>query len=161
MIVLFVKLLVVSFGHMFLQIIKYLLKICEEFKIYLQIVIKKICVVVTSIPNVPYFITGEGSLLDPCGPECIHEINGAYFPHPQDCTKFYQCNHHIAHLHNCSAHLYFNPTLNVCDFPEAAGCTADPDFDCEAGEPTTQPPTTPEGKKQTRVIVKRLKDISR
>ncbi|GJQ81034.1 hypothetical protein Trydic_g21843 [Trypoxylus dichotomus] len=39
-----------------------------------------------------------------------------------DCTIFYKCNWGVPILFNCPAGLYFNPVLNVCDFPEDAGC---------------------------------------
>ncbi|CAG9813175.1 unnamed protein product [Phaedon cochleariae] len=40
----------------------------------------------------------------------------------EDCTKFCQCSNGIAHVHNCSSGLHFNPVLNVCDYPDRAGC---------------------------------------
>jgi len=48
-----------------------------------------------------------------------------FYPNPSDCTKFYHCFNHIAWQEQCSAGLYFNPTLNVCDFPENVDCHQD------------------------------------
>ncbi|XP_066143532.1 salivary glue protein Sgs-3-like [Euwallacea fornicatus] len=39
-----------------------------------------------------------------------------YFPH-QDPTKFWQCSNGVPHQHSCPSGLHFNPTLNVCDWP--------------------------------------------
>jgi hypothetical protein len=39
------------------------------------------------------------------------------FPHP-DCTKFYKCLNGEAFEMECPDDLYYNPTLQVCDYPE-------------------------------------------
>ncbi|KAJ8942597.1 hypothetical protein NQ318_006227 [Aromia moschata] len=46
-----------------------------------------------------------------------------YIPLP-DCTQFCQCSNGAAYLHNCSTGLHFNPVLNVCDYPDEAGCNS-------------------------------------
>lgn len=43
-------------------------------------------------------------------------LNGL-FPKEGDCTKFYHCSNGIAYLKTCPASLYFNPYLQVCDWP--------------------------------------------
>ncbi|CAH1800514.1 unnamed protein product, partial [Owenia fusiformis] len=48
----------------------------------------------------------------------------AYVPHPTDCSSFYQCSDSIPSLEQCISGLHFSPTLNTCDWPESAGCTA-------------------------------------
>ena len=48
--------------------------------------------------------------------------DSVYIPH-EDCTKFWQCSNGVPYLFDCPANLHFNPTLNVCDWPEQAGCT--------------------------------------
>ncbi|KAK6192343.1 hypothetical protein SNE40_003825 [Patella caerulea] len=50
---------------------------------------------------------------------CEH---GAYLPHA-DCGKFYQCNWGEAITMDCPGGLHFNPAINVCDWPQTAGCT--------------------------------------
>ncbi|UYV70525.1 hypothetical protein LAZ67_7003416 [Cordylochernes scorpioides] len=45
-----------------------------------------------------------------------------WFPHPTICTVFYQCSNWIPHEIPCPSGLFFNPTSNVCDWPEEAGC---------------------------------------
>ncbi|XP_057655102.1 mucin-22-like isoform X2 [Diorhabda carinulata] len=47
--------------------------------------------------------------------------DSVYFP-VSDCTKFCQCSNGVAYEHNCPAGLHFNSELNVCDWPEDAGC---------------------------------------
>lgn len=44
-----------------------------------------------------------------------------------NCSQFCQCSNGVPYLHNCSAGLHFNPVLNVCDWPNAAGCTGGSD----------------------------------
>ena len=91
------------------------------------------------------FVTGETGLGDACAPSCLDEPTGSYFPHPQNCSLFYLCNHHIAFIHSCPGDLEFNPTINVCDYSTLAGCTSDPEYDCENPPTTTTPATTTEG----------------
>jgi nucleosome binding factor SPN SPT16 subunit len=47
--------------------------------------------------------------------------NPVYVPH-KDCTKFWQCSNGTPYLFDCPANLHFNPKLNVCDWPDQAGC---------------------------------------
>ncbi|XP_015903802.2 peritrophin-1-like [Parasteatoda tepidariorum] len=66
--------------------------------------------------------TGKHSDFDECPKK-----NGrfsVYFPHPTDCTMFYQCDHGMAYPHNCKGGLHFNPKKNVCDWPQNANCKA-------------------------------------
>ncbi|KAJ8925530.1 hypothetical protein NQ315_009369 [Exocentrus adspersus] len=69
-----------------------------------------------------------------------------YIPLP-DCTQFCQCSNGLPWLHNCPDGLHFNPTLNVCDWPENAGCTGGNDTaTTPGGNETTEAPTiTTEG----------------
>jgi hypothetical protein len=46
-----------------------------------------------------------------------------FFPNPDDCGSYYVCNWGDAILMQCPAGLHFNPSLNVCDWPEQAGCS--------------------------------------
>ncbi|XP_063926736.1 cell surface glycoprotein 1-like isoform X2 [Zophobas morio] len=46
-----------------------------------------------------------------------------HLQHESDCTKFYKCDHGERVLFDCPDTLHFNPVLQVCDWPEQAGCT--------------------------------------
>ncbi|XP_066143521.1 mucin-2-like isoform X2 [Euwallacea fornicatus] len=72
--------------------------------------------------------------------------DSVYFPH-DDCTKFWQCSNGVAHEHDCPAGLHFNPQLNVCDWPEQAGCeggeaTKNSTTESSTTTTTTKPTTT-------------------
>jgi len=56
--------------------------------------------------------------------ECPESEDGqaVYLPHPTDCRKFYGCQNHIPVLMECPPSLYFDPTINVCNFPEMVDC---------------------------------------
>lgn len=45
-----------------------------------------------------------------------------YIPHSTDCTQFYHCANGKPFLKTCSFGLYFNPKLNVCDWPYNVDC---------------------------------------
>ncbi|CAH1637246.1 unnamed protein product [Spodoptera littoralis] len=45
-------------------------------------------------------------------------------PHPTDCNAFYYCVWGDLVLRHCPANLHFNRTIQVCDWPWAAGCPA-------------------------------------
>lgn len=46
-------------------------------------------------------------------------------PHETNCSLFYKCNWGEKIKLSCKSGLYFNPTLQVCDYPCAAGCTVE------------------------------------
>jgi len=50
------------------------------------------------------------------------EIGEPYVPHPTDCSLFYQCNGDIPILMECPDGLYFDPSLNVCNWPDLVDC---------------------------------------
>lgn len=53
--------------------------------------------------------------------------------HPTDCNAFYVCDANELILTHCPPTLHFNPQLEVCDYPNAAGCAAPPTpNDCPA-----------------------------
>ncbi|RZC36473.1 dentin sialophosphoprotein [Asbolus verrucosus] len=64
------------------------------------------------------------------GPSCPEKdgANSVYIPH-KDCTKFWQCSNGTPYLFDCPADLHFNPKLNVCDWPDRAGCNGSTDSD--------------------------------
>ncbi|XP_018568787.1 peritrophin-1-like [Anoplophora glabripennis] len=45
-----------------------------------------------------------------------------YFPHETSCSNFYECSNGIPYTMECPRGLDFNPRINVCDYPERAGC---------------------------------------
>lgn len=53
-------------------------------------------------------------------------VEGDSSPHPTNCNAFYVCAGNQQVLRFCPATLHFNPTLEVCDWPAAAGCSAAP-----------------------------------
>ncbi|GBP61700.1 Probable chitinase 10 [Eumeta japonica] len=48
----------------------------------------------------------------------IHHL----LPHETDCTKFYYCVRGELVERECAPGLHFNPTIQVCDWPDNAGC---------------------------------------
>merc|ERR1712062_579644 len=46
---------------------------------------------------------------------CENKQNGLY-PH-EKCSKFYNCFGGFTHVMACPRNLYFNPRINVCDWP--------------------------------------------
>jgi len=56
--------------------------------------------------------------------ECPESEDGqaVYLPHPTDCRKFYGCQNAIPVLMECPPSLYFDPTINVCNYPELVDC---------------------------------------
>ncbi|XP_049957899.1 chondroitin proteoglycan-2-like [Schistocerca serialis cubense] len=47
-----------------------------------------------------------------------------HLPHASNCSQFCKCDHGKPVTFDCPAGLHFNPTLEVCDWPENAGCAA-------------------------------------
>ncbi len=56
-------------------------------------------------------------------------------PHPYNCNKYFMCVRDVGVAMRCPAHLHFDTSINVCNYPEVANCTPTP-------RPTTPPPTT-------------------
>ena len=53
------------------------------------------------------------------------EVDGhiSYHPDKADCTKYYMCEGERRHHMPCPVKLVFNPSQNVCDWPEnVPGC---------------------------------------
>ncbi len=57
-------------------------------------------------------------------PDCPTQTGEAtiYLPCPEDCNKFWECDNGWAVLQECPDGLHFNDYLDVCDWPEYAGC---------------------------------------
>jgi hypothetical protein len=57
---------------------------------------------------------------------CDHTV---LLPNPGDCGSFFMCSHGVPILQKCPQGLHFNIHLNVCDWPQNAGCAPDtPEF---------------------------------
>ncbi|XP_050359182.1 mucin-5AC-like isoform X25 [Nymphalis io] len=65
---------------------------------------------------------GAGLLPNGCPADFhIHKL----LPHETNCSKFYYCNFGNKIERECSGNLHFNPKLQVCDWPESAGCVSE------------------------------------
>lgn len=73
--------------------------------------------------------------------ECV---DGNYYSNESDCGAFYQCSNGELIEQKCPNGLYFNPELNVCDYPENVQCggTVEP---TTTGQSTIPTPNTPPG----------------
>ena len=59
-----------------------------------------------------------------CGP------NGTYnIPNPNNCYSFYTCEWGVGYLRYCPDGLHYNSQLDVCDWPQSAGCSTDNEGD--------------------------------
>lgn len=56
-------------------------------------------------------------------PEEFDPSHEAFLPHV-DCSKFYICTQQGAVEQSCPPGLHWNQNVNVCDWPQVAGCTA-------------------------------------
>ena len=74
--------------------------------------------------------------------ECPESMDGlsVFVPHPFDCSKYYHCVGDIPVLQECPANLHFDTSINVCNYPEVAGCTT---LTTESSD------TTPSGESET------------
>ena len=94
-------------------------------------------ILVLSIQSHP-LLHGQGEVQ--C-PDTV-EVDGlpVFVPHPTDCGLYYQCVGSWPVLMECPPGLYFDPTLNVCNWPDNVDCqpqTDVPDTTTEAEEETT------------------------
>ena len=65
--------------------------------------------------------------------------NAVFVPHPTDCGLYYECVGNSPVLMSCPGDLFFDPSLNVCNWPEFVDC-----------EPQTEEPeTTTTGEEET------------
>jgi len=85
------------------------------------------------------------------------EVDGlpVFVPHPTDCGLYYQCVGSWPVLMECPPGLYFDPTLNVCNWPDNVDCqpqTEAPETTTEAEQETTtetEEETTTEAEEET------------
>ncbi|RHZ80782.1 hypothetical protein Glove_132g152 [Diversispora epigaea] len=45
-----------------------------------------------------------------------------YYPNPDNCSEFYQCDHGTPVLQKCPIGYHFDPVILVCDYAQSAGC---------------------------------------
>ncbi|XP_043285620.1 uncharacterized protein [Venturia canescens] len=64
-------------------------------------------------------------------------------PHPTNCSLFYKCDNGEKQLSQCPDGLYFNPTIQMCDWPDVAGCTAETSGPTESTSAPSAGPTSP------------------
>ena len=59
--------------------------------------------------------------------ECPESADGqsVFLPYPYDCGKYYHCVGEVPILRECPTGLHFDTSINVCNFPELAGCIPD------------------------------------
>ncbi|XP_049777065.1 integumentary mucin C.1-like isoform X4 [Schistocerca cancellata] len=76
---------------------------------------------------VAYLLTGVilvyGSPVGECPP--VDPLDHTdHLPDDKNCSLFYKCDHAAPVLFVCPDELHFNRVLEVCDWPDVAGCTA-------------------------------------
>ena len=49
-----------------------------------------------------------------------------FFPDVANCSTFYECVNGVAYHLPCEEDLFFNPAINVCDFPANVNCPSVP-----------------------------------
>ena len=70
---------------------------------------------------------------------CTESTDGfaVYVPHPYDCSLFFECVGLKPVLFSCPDGLYFDPTLNVCNWPSMVDCQAKPETTSTGAVETT------------------------
>lgn len=121
----------------------------------LRMILGALYVVTMAIAATLAIVAAEDTVTDKIPTECpkIDPIDHTvHLAHESDCTKFYKCNHGqkvemICPIMNAKGdRLYFNPKLQVCDYPDNVNCTSttkDPPKPTPT-EPTPSKPTSSE-----------------
>ena len=68
----------------------------------------------------------DGRPSDPVWPVvCSASTDGfaVFVPHPADCTLYFECDGDVPILMACPVPLFFDPSLNVCNWPDQVDCT--------------------------------------
>ncbi|GJQ76562.1 hypothetical protein Trydic_g2259 [Trypoxylus dichotomus] len=70
-----------------------------------------------------WLLLSSGGYSDPIGicPE-ENEEYVTFLTDSNDCTIFYKCETGVPYQYQCPSPLYFNPEINVCDWPEQVEC---------------------------------------
>ena len=71
-------------------------------------------------------VTGRSSFDLKAEVECRKSTDDfpVFIPNPTDCNKYYVCDGMTPISMDCPAELYFDPELNVCNWPENVDCQA-------------------------------------
>ncbi|XP_066992788.2 chondroitin proteoglycan 2 [Anabrus simplex] len=80
---------------------------------------KVLCLAVVLVTLAYVRSTPVGSCPDPDPKDRTEHL-----PDNKDCTKFWRCDHAKPKQESCPSGLHFNPKLQVCDWPNRAGCKA-------------------------------------
>ena len=70
---------------------------------------------------VTFFLLSISSIEATTSVECP-EDGAPFVPHPTNCSLYYQCNGDLPILMDCPDGLYFDPQLNVCNWPDQVDC---------------------------------------
>merc|ERR1711973_817098 len=65
---------------------------------------------------------------------CPEDVHDFILPHETDCSKFYMCSWGEPHLYQCPEGLWFDPTKDVCNWPDEVDCTNGGDSGGDSGE---------------------------
>ena len=49
--------------------------------------------------------------------------HAVFVPHPSDCKLYFECDGDVPILMACPEPLFFDPSLNVCNWPDQVDCT--------------------------------------
>ncbi|XP_071053733.1 peritrophin-1-like [Onthophagus taurus] len=82
---------------------------------------------VTFLLCVTFVLAFQYAKADPVG-ECPEDMNPAkvdFLVDDEDCTVFYKCDWGKPVKFDCPSDLHFNKELEVCDWPDKAGCNGD------------------------------------
>eukprot|EP00092_Neocalanus_flemingeri_P005584 GFUD01006016.1.p1 GENE.GFUD01006016.1~~GFUD01006016.1.p1 ORF type:complete len:276 (+),score=87.17 GFUD01006016.1:66-893(+) len=71
-------------------------------------------------------VGAEESTTDAFNVVCPESTDGlvVFVPYPTDCSKYYACHGTLPILMECPPDLFFDPTLNVCNYPEFVDCSS-------------------------------------
>merc|ERR1711973_514634 len=65
---------------------------------------------------------------------CPEDVHDFILPHETDCSKFYKCSWGEPHLYQCPEGLWFDPTKDVCNWPDEVDCTNGGDNGGDSGD---------------------------
>eukprot|EP00088_Acartia_fossae_P046087 TRINITY_DN4970_c0_g1_i15.p1 TRINITY_DN4970_c0_g1~~TRINITY_DN4970_c0_g1_i15.p1 ORF type:complete len:155 (-),score=44.30 TRINITY_DN4970_c0_g1_i15:105-569(-) len=68
--------------------------------------------------------------------DCTGKPDGTFLADPTDCSKFYICDGGLAWQQTCDPPLWFDPTLNICNWSDNVECM--PTTTTDNGHTTTE-----------------------
>ena len=74
--------------------------------------------------------------------ELCADPNG-FYPHPNDCQKYYQCAHGTPYEYTCASGLLWNDQLKYCDWAANVQCNLQPGSSTATSSATGQTVTSP------------------